>query len=393
MIQHSRVLLVDDDPVFLAVAEAVVTALGIADVTCASNGADGLECLRSRDPDFSFIILDLNMPELDGLAFMRGAAELGFKGGIIVSSGESEAVIRSARHMGEMLGVRIIGCLKKPLSTHDLRALLNSAAAGGDQDRPPFRGSLPSSLHSLELVPYYQAQHDAWNGSIRGAEALIRARDQQGTIHGPGKLFSLVHGHGELVRMTLDIARKVMDDALCWRTAGVRVCAAINVDARVAEEPEVGATIARLAHERSLDPTSLCLELTETALPVDMTRLIEALTRLRMVGFQLSLDDYGTGGSNFELLRLCPFTEIKIDGSVIRAAASEPIAHKFLDSAVAMASDLGLNVIGEGIETAAQLDLARQSGIAVIQGYLFSRPTPADDLLRMLQAERLRRAS
>lgn len=392
MFHRSAVLLVDDDPVFLAVAEAVVLSLGFDDVTCANNGADGLSELKARRDDLGFIILDLNMPGLDGLAFLRGAAELGFKGGIIVSSGESDAVVRSARHMGELLGVKVLGCLKKPLSAPDLRALLNAAESAGNQDRTAAR-VLPTSLHSLELVPYYQAQHEVGTGFIQGAEALIRARDSQGAIHGPGKLFSLVHGHDDLVRVTLQIAQKVMDHAVSWRAAGVRVPMSINIDARVVEEPEVGATIARLLQERSLDPAQFCLELTETALPADMARLVEALTRLRMFGFQLSLDDYGTGGSNFELLRFCPFTEVKIDGSVIRAAADEPIARTFLISAVAMASDLGLKVVCEGVETAVQLELARQSGIGVIQGFLFSRPQPAPDMLRLLQAQRLRQAS
>jgi EAL domain-containing protein (putative c-di-GMP-specific phosphodiesterase class I) len=98
-----------------------------------------------------------------------------------------------------------------------------------------------------------------------------------------------------------------------------------------------------------------------------------------MAGFQLSLDDYGTGGSNFELLRLCPFTELKIDGSIIRSAATEAIAYRFLESAVAMAGELDIEVVAEGVETEAQLELARQVGVRSIQGFLLSMPCPADE--------------
>ncbi|MDP3896164.1 MAG: EAL domain-containing protein, partial [Mesorhizobium sp.] len=185
---------------------------------------------------------------------------------------------------------------------------------------------------------------------------------------------------------TLEIARKVLDDVRAWKGHGFQPRTSINLDARVAEEPSVGPTLIELVRERKLEPAQICLELTETAFPEDMTRLIEVMTRLRMAGFNLSLDDYGTGVSNFELLRLCPFTELKIDGSVMRSAPTEPIARRFIQSAVAMAHDLDMTVVGEGIETEAQLSTARQLGVTTIQGFLFSRPVSFEGMLRELSA-------
>jgi len=384
MDQGSSVLLVDDDPVFLAVAESVVAALGDHDVTTASSGGEGLDALRARQGRFDLIILDLNMPGLDGLAFLRGASELGFKGQVVISSGESEAVLRSAQRMGEMLRVKVVGALRKPLSVASLSAVLEKAGSAESHDPYSSRISLPDALEALELVPFYQGQHHAGDGRLFGIEALIRARAADGQIHGPGKLFGLVHGHEALVRVTLEIAEKVLEDVRRWEAQGLSCRTSINFDASVLEDPHTGPVIAAMVARKGIDPELICLELTESSLPADMTRLMESLARLRMKGFQLSLDDYGTGGSNFELLRLCPFTEVKIDGSVMRSALEEPLARRFLESAVGMAAEIGLEVVGEGVETPAQLAIARECGVEVIQGFLFSRPEPADQARRRL---------
>ena len=377
-------LLVDDDPIFLAVTESILMSLGDHQITVAVHGADGLKVLRAAPKPFDFIILDLNMPELDGLAFLRGAAELGFKGQIVISSGEDEAVLRSARLMGQLLGVKVLGAIKKPINAAKFVALLTQATTPESAAVRAAPNVPTIAAETLEIVPYYQAQHNAWDRSIKGLEALVRVRGSDGQIHGPGKLFGGIRTHTELVSITLEIAAKVLDDMKFWRADGIDCRVSINLDAKIAEDPTVGAALVSMTKERGVDPRMVCLELTETAMPKDITHLVEAMTRLRMAGFGLSLDDFGTGASNFEVLRLCPFTEIKMDGSIMRAAAAEPIARHFLESSVAMARELEIEVVGEGVETEAQLELARNFGVETIQGFLFSMPVPASDMRRPL---------
>ena len=318
-------LIVDDDPIFLAVAESAVEMLGFERVATAEDGARGLQALEASPHPIDFIILDLNMPGLDGLAFLRGAASLGFKGNVIISSGEAEAVLRSARLMGEMLGVTVVGALKKPLSVAMLQAVLTAEPeARRSAAQTPMRFTPECSLASLELVPYYQAQHSVKTREIIGLEALIRARAPDGVIHGPGRIFGMIHGQDELTATTLAIARKVIEDMRSWQEAGLLCRTSINLDAKVAEDPATGTALLSLAKEFGVEP-----------------------------GFI--------------------------------SAQSEPIARKFAENAVAMAAELGLEVVAEGVETESQFLLAEACGAGAVQGFLLSKPIPASDTLRMLR--------
>lgn len=388
--QSYNFLLVDDDPLFLAVAESVLQSLGQNVVATASDGDHGIAALDQAATPIDVIILDLNMPRLDGLAFMRTVALSGFTGQIIISSGEADQVVRSAQRMGELLGVRIAGTLKKPITQAGLLEMLDACAQqkagqGSEQKKPDL-----NNVADFVPVPYYQPQYSAESRSIVGLEALLRIKTPDGKIHGPGDLFARIDNHEDLVSLSLSIARKILDDMVRWQATGSEVRVSINMDASMLEEPRVVPSLMEMVRDSGVSPALICFELTETTLPADMSRLIEVLTRLRMAGFELSLDDYGTGCSNYELLRLCPFTELKIDASIIQSAWLEPHSRTFMDVAVAMAKDLGMTVVGEGVETVAQLEMARKSGIRIIQGFLFSKALSAAEVHRLVIGEKPR---
>lgn len=385
MTKSYNFLLVDDDPVFLAVAETVLQSLGQKVAATASDGDLGMEALGQAEPPIDIIILDLNMPNLDGLAFMRAAAKSGFAGQIIISSGESDAVIRSAQRMGEILGVRIGGAIKKPIQPPALMKLLEEcgeAAVAAPIDKRP--GPDLKNIADFALIPYYQPQYLVETRSIVGLEALVRVETPDGEVHGPGHLFARIDEHEQLVTVSLLIARRVVADMARWRTTGPDCRVSINLDARVLEDPRVVPELIEIVRESGVPERFVCFELTETTLPSDMSRLIEVLTRLRMAGFELSLDDYGTGSSNYELLRLCPFSELKIDASIVQSAAREPHSKRFMDVAAAMAKDLDMTVIAEGVETVAQLEMAWRSGVRIVQGFLFSKALAAAEAHRLV---------
>jgi len=375
-----HILVVDDDPVFLAVAESVVLSLGDHTVSTACDGLEGLEILRAATQPVDVILLDLNMPKMDGLAYLRSLGEMGFAGSVLLSSGEATAILDAARRMGEMLGVRICGSLKKPIRANDLIAMLK-VCEGCAAQRPVVRGNEAPVAHGPrgELLPYYQPQIDIASSKVIGLEALIRLHTVDGEILGPQAVFHPGLGEADLPPLTIAIAKRVMQDIATWRARGVAHRVSINLDARVIEVPSVMPQLFELAAEYGIAPSGIVFELTETALPNSMTDMIEILTRTRMAGFGVSIDDYGTGTANFALLRLCPFSELKVDRSIVQAATSDRISRRFLDSAATTADDLGIAVVAEGIETSEELAVVREAGIAIAQGYYFSKPLPALD--------------
>ena len=183
------------------------------------------------------------------------------------------------------------------------------------------------------------------------------------------------------------IASLVLDDVARWSKIGLPPRVAINFDAHVIEAPGVVHTLMEELQRRAIPSSAICVELTETTLPRNMAGLIEALTRLRMAGFHLSIDDYGTGGANFEILRLCPFSELKMDRSIVQAAVTEELAKGFLNTAVRLARNLDLTVVAEGVETDEELELVKAAGVDSVQGFLFSHPYPFEDIVRTMKLQ------
>jgi EAL domain-containing protein (putative c-di-GMP-specific phosphodiesterase class I) len=376
MSHQMNCLIVDDDPMYAVVASSILSTLTSGALRTASSGRAGLEALAGDARGTELVFLDLNMPDIDGLAFMRGAHEAGFEGNIVISSGESAAVLRSAEAMGKMLGISILGVLRKPLTVESVSEMLTMSTQVARKPGASRLGALVGT--DFELTPYYQPQYDLKTDQIVGLESLIRLTARDGRVHGPAQLFSSINGLEDLTAVSLDIAGKVMRKFQSWSSAGIVPDVSINFDASVLEQPQVIEQLQHAVVDLGLDPQSLCLEVTEKSLPQDPSRLVESLTRLRMAGFKLSLDDYGMGASSFELLRLCPFSEIKVDRSIIEACTYDPVTRKFLHAVASLARDLELVSVAEGVETAEELAEVRGAGMDRVQGFLFSRPIPSE---------------
>ena len=378
MVATHHFLIVDDDPVFAAVADSVIRSTGSHCTSVANDGQEALELLSVAVPPIDVILLDLNMPKIDGLAYLRALGELGYRGAVIISSGESKQIIDAARQMGRMLGVGICGVLKKPLRREAFQAELENCQqylrnAAWQLDRASEAGPV-----SGELVPYFQPQIAPDDGRIVGLEALVRLRSADGKIHGPPAVFHPGVNDVDLPGLTLSIADLALADTARWHAAGYVRRVSINLDARTLDAAGFQSDLLKLVDKHGLKRSQVVFELTETAIPKSLTGLIEQLTRLRMAGFGLSLDDYGTGTANYALLRLLPFNELKIDKSIIQSAVKDRVSHLFLKTATAMAADLGMEVVAEGVETIEQLRMVEDAGISVVQGFIYSPAVPAD---------------
>lgn len=380
-------LLVDDDPVFLTVAEYVIESLGRHNVTAAEDGQAGIDVLRESVSRFDVIILDLNMPRMDGIAFIRAAAELGFNGQIIISSGEIAAIREAAARIGAMLGVHVAGVLAKPIRTEALAELLTTIEQG--KERQPGAELLSPGGSGLALVPFYQPQYHVETGALAGLEVLARAFDATGKIYGAAVALGDAEDAAEVREKALAIHRTVLEHMRNWEDEGLHCKVSINLEPTLLGDSGFCSKLADLCKSGGIAPSSLVYEMTERQMPEDLSLIIENVARLRMAEFGVALDDFGTGAANFDVLRACPFSEIKLDRTIVASALSDVQAKQFLDFTIKAADNKGLRLVAEGVETTEELEFVRRAGIKIVQGYLFDKPLPPETALLRVRAGRV----
>jgi EAL domain-containing protein (putative c-di-GMP-specific phosphodiesterase class I)/ActR/RegA family two-component response regulator len=381
------VLIVDDDPVFSALAEAVLLDAGCGRVETAAAGGAGIRLALSAKPRPDLIILDLNMPEFDGLAAMRFLADLEFKGSIIIVSGEKPSVLQASGKLANLHGLRLAGILSKPLRAGDLIALVEALPKPSAEAKPVHAGGNGGGLENmLRVVPAYQPKVRLSNRRIYGAEALMRVLLDDGRIAPPLDYLNSLSEVSDLGEATLSFLATILADMRSWDHAGALRPISVNVPAPLLEAGGYMERFAEAVRAADVLTSQITIEMTEAALPKDMSKMVEVMTRLRMAGFGLAIDDYGTGMANYDMLRLCPFTELKIDRSVVQAATHDSLACGFIGNCVSIARALSMAVVAEGVETSEQAEAVRRLGVDVIQGYFFSKPLNAAQYSDLLQS-------
>jgi diguanylate cyclase (GGDEF)-like protein len=251
-------------------------------------------------------------------------------------------------------------------------------------ERVRIESALRNALERGEFVLHYQPQLDLQSGRVVGMEALIRWRHPELGMVAPGRFIGLAEETGLIVPIGAWVLRTACTQAKAWQDAGhgaLRI--AVNLSPRQFSEPNLPASITDVLQQTGLPPSCLDIELTEGLFMHDVALAVELLHKLKALGLALSIDDFGTGYSSFSYLRKFPIDVLKIDRSFISDIVEGDEA-AIVVSIIALAHNLKLRVIAEGVETAAQLDYLRRNGCDEIQGYYFSPPLPAAEFERML---------
>ncbi|MDQ7988535.1 MAG: EAL domain-containing protein [Candidatus Dactylopiibacterium sp.] len=243
--------------------------------------------------------------------------------------------------------------------------------------------ALRKAIDRNEFELHYQAKVELASGHIRGAEALIRWRQADGTVISPAQFIP----HAEATGLIDAIGVWVIDESCrqlrAWQDEGMKHCRlALNVSARQFRAGDLPTVVRGALSRYRLDPACLELELTESMLMDDPQHTLAVLQALKQLGVSLSLDDFGTGYSSFGYLQRFPIDALKIDQSFVRDIPAQNGAPVIAAAIIDLAHRLGLKVVGEGVETAAQLEFLRAQGCDEIQGYYFSRPLPAEAFAR-----------
>ncbi|NYE60927.1 diguanylate cyclase (GGDEF)-like protein/PAS domain S-box-containing protein [Duganella sp. 1224] len=256
------------------------------------------------------------------------------------------------------------------------------------RERLRIEGALRSALERREFVLHYQPQVELASGRVVGMEALLRWRHPELGMVAPQRFIGLAEETGLIVEIGAWVLRAACAQARAWLDAGhgpLRV--AVNLSPRQFGAPQLVADIGAVLGDTGLPPACLDIELTEGLFMHDVTQAVELLHKLKGLGVALSIDDFGTGYSSFSYLRHFPIDVLKIDRSFVSDIGDGDEA-AIVVSIIALAHNLKLRVIAEGVETAAQLAYLRRHGCDEIQGYYFSPALPAAEFEQLLARHR-----
>lgn len=386
-----RVLVVDDDPTTLDIAVAALNSLGITHTATAMEGAQALTMIT---PEVDVILCDLNMPGMDGLSVIGELAQSPFAGGLILISGESPALLRTAAELARVHGLELLGTAGKPLTAENLTTLLARHArrpggAARDLRAPLGRqlavDELAGALDAGHLSIHYQPQVRTSDGRLCGVEALARLHAPEGGIVPPDAFIGVAEDSGLIEQLTREVVATVTRDAPALiARAGDDITISVNVSAENLYGLTLPDDLEALVRAQDLVPSQFILEVTESRLIEDLARSLEVLSRLRLKGFGLSIDDFGTGFAGMKQLRVVPFSELKIDRVFVQAAGDDDAARAIIEASIDLARKLDLSVVAEGVETKAEWDLMRQLGVDVVQGFLVAKPMPLAECLTWL---------
>nr|WP_233513349.1 bifunctional diguanylate cyclase/phosphodiesterase [Micromonospora craterilacus] len=321
--------------------------------------------------------------------------------------------LRQARDIAERLaapaevaGVRMsvevsVGVVVAGAGTADLTELLRradiamyQAKAGGGSvatydgsrdaastDQLALLAELQEALQADDqLVLVLQPAVDLTTGAPTGVEALIRWRHPRRGWLGPADFIRPVENSDQLGPFTRYVLDKALTVAAGWAREGLDIPISVNLSARSLLDHRLPAEIAEALRRHQVPADRLVLEITETVVMSDLEVIDQVLSTLRSMGVQLAVDDFGTGFSSLAFLARIPVDELKVDRSFVLRMADSPQAAAIVRSTVGLAHELGLRVVAEGVETAAQRSALAELGCTAAQGYHFFKPMPADKI-------------
>ncbi len=256
-------------------------------------------------------------------------------------------------------------------------------------ERLMLESRLRKALEQGEFVIYYQPKVSLADGAVLGVEALLRWFHPDLGLVPPAEFIPLAEETGLIVPIGAWVLRTACAQVRRWHRMGhARLELAVNISARQFQEKDLVATIAAAVDESGIAADLLELELTESVIMRDAPEAARRLKELTALGLRLAIDDFGTGYSSLGYLKAFPISTLKIDRSFVRDVDRDPNSAALAQAIIALASSLKLKVVAEGVETREQQDLLRACGCQEMQGYLFSRPLPPEELLALLEQGR-----
>lgn len=390
-VNELSVLVADDSVTQRMHAQSICTELGLQDIYGAKDGRDALKVLLANNVDVALI--DLEMPIMDGVELLRSIAQEKCAKSVIILSAKDPILIASVGTMAEADGLHVLGTFQKPLQrdlleTSLLRYVRELKTADVSEPAPQSDVTVIDFCNALdagEITLAYQPKLTVQGLILRGVEALARWKHPVKGNISPGVFIPLAERHGLIDTLTRELLVVAFKQKREWQQYGLRFHLAFNLSPLSLADSGLSDWLFDLAQQYGIPPEEITLEVTENALLGELACAIRTLARLRLKGFNIAIDDYGTGFANAQQLSRVPATELKIDRSLVDQVSTRPQQGTILASTVDLAKNLKLITVAEGVETLEDYKILVALGVDQVQGFYFSKPLFPDDLLEWIK--------
>lgn len=386
-----RMLVVDDDSLICR----FICTLGEEQGFDADYITDSNEFVAAYRPDIDLIVLDLNMPGVDGVELLRYLSENDYKAAVALISAVDVDILNAAESMAFAYRLQVLGSWQKPLDPKQINLMLDQAKnltrsqmnnlsameilSPGGTDELPTLDDLRNAIFNQELDVYFHPQISLEGRTVSGLEALARWKHQSKGFIPPDYFIAFAEKFDLIDDLTQLVVEKVCGHCKGWQGKWDPIPISINISESNLDNLSFPERLLETVQRFGVAPSTIMIEVTETSLATNPNHVLNVLTRLRLKGFQLSIDDFGTGHSSLARLRRIPFRELKIDKIFIDACDTDRDSRLIVSNTMNLAHGLGLKVVAEGVETQAQLAVLEELNCDHVQGYHFSKPLPSAD--------------
>lgn len=378
----AKALIVDKDHDFQRIAPAALDDLGFESIHVVSDGNDAIATVSAKPEAFDLILCGLQVSDMDGIMVIRELGKLGYKGQVIIVSNQDAILRESVFQMGKLANLNMKGTLSKALFADGIRHLIEceSQTTVGTCHAIE-RHQLLHALDAKQLVPFFQPKIDLRTNRVSGFEVLCRHIGEDGKVSAPMPYIKSAMACSLIGSLTKLMIEQVIDKAAGWDRYIGEFNLAINMSPACILNPNLPDRFTNKFKSAGFDPRMITIEVTEDRLIEDRAVILEVLARLRLAGFNLSLDDFGVGAASIHQLLRFPFHEVKVDRQFVKNAVADEFSRLTIETAVKLSSLRGMSVVAEGVEDESMLDVVRHLGAATAQGFFYSPAIHADHVL------------
>ncbi|MBB3122278.1 EAL domain-containing response regulator [Pseudoduganella violacea] len=378
-------LVAEGEPVQRELLAGMLRHMGAVRVSTVADGQTALNMLEGSEPPIDIALLDLALPGMDGLELIRRLSDADSAAGLIVVGSQSSDLLFCVETMALAYGVNLLGALGKPLSSTRLQPLIANyttpVATAKPVNLPSFSfADVGRGLQAREFDPFFQPKIELETGQLKGLEMFARWRHPQHGVLGPAAFVGVLEENRRIDFLDWSMIEKSVAACRALHDQNIPISFSVNVDPTTLAHPQFIPQMTACLERHRILADYITFEITESAVLSTNAHFLERLLRLRMLGFGLAIDDYGTARSNLQLLAAIPFSELKIDRSFVDGASRKRAIGTVLKSCLGLARSLDRHSCAVGVETRQDWDFLQGLGCTYAQGFYIASPMPVEEI-------------